>query len=80
MNLNLPVTMKNLKGGDKSFKILSQKDLNKKSTQKGGSILSFIKNALSETKETSEKDKSQNNKLNFIKASNTKSYYKNLKK
>ena len=75
-NINLPFTNE-LKGGSKkSFKILNETQLNNK-LKKDTTILNVLKKFIdfSNTNNISK----TSNKLNYIKASETKKYYKNLK-
>jgi len=66
--INLPFTNKSIKGGQ-SFKILSDKEV---SNSKNG-ILNIIQKMIKSNSSTS-------NKINYIKGSNTKEYYKNISK
>ena len=71
--LILPFT-NDLKGGSKkSFKILNEEQINKK-VKKSQSLLNFVKKMI-----YINNAQNNSNKLNFVKASNTKKYYKNLK-
>lgn len=67
--INLPFTTNNIKGGN-SFKILNQKELNKK---KNKTIINMVKNIF-------HSKNSDNIKINYIKASKTKEYYQNNRK
>jgi hypothetical protein len=72
--LTLPFT-NDMKGGSrKSFKILNEQQINKK-IKKSESLINFVKKMVF-------MNNSQNNtnKVNFVKASSTKTYYKNMKK
>jgi hypothetical protein len=81
--LNLPFT-NDLKGGSKkSFKILNEGQLNKnvnKNVKKSESLLNFVKKMLFTSNNINNNNQNnKQNKINFIKASNTKKYYKNIK-
>jgi hypothetical protein len=71
--LFLPFTINNLKGGSKkkSFKILNENEITKKSKKTTAGMFNFLKKIIKNTK--------NNNKINFIKASETENYYKKLK-
>ena len=66
--INLPFTKNNIKGGN-SFKILDQKELNKK---KSKTIVNMVKNMFDSNPE---KSNNSNTKINYIRASTTKEYY-----
>ena len=69
--MNLPFTS-DLKGGNKkSFKILNDKEM-EKDIGKNESIINFLKKIIVANKNNNE------NKVNYVKASTTKKYYKNL--
>jgi ribosomal protein L17 len=71
--LNLPFT-NDLKGGSKkSFKILNEEQINKK-VKKSQSLLNFVKKMIHMN--NSNNIENNSNKINFVKASNTKKYYK----
>jgi len=71
-NINLPFTNK-LKGGNKkSFKILNNEQINIK-IKKNPSLINYIKKFILQSD-----NKPDLNKVNYIKASDTKLYYKNL--
>jgi len=64
-----------LKGGSKSsFKILDQIELNLSVKNNASGILNTVKKMIYQN--TSE----NSNKINYMKASNSKKYYKNIKK
>jgi hypothetical protein len=71
--INLPFTT-DLKGGSKSsFKILNDEGLNLSVKNNTNSILNTVRKMIY-------KNSSENsNKINYIKASSTKKYYKNIK-
>ena len=68
--INLPFTIKG--GNKKSFKLLSEKEISNK-TKKSKSILNIVKQMLGTNYNNS------NVKINYIKGSTTKEYYKNIK-
>jgi hypothetical protein len=71
-SLNLPFT-NNIKGGsNKSFKILNEEEINS-NIKKNPTFMNFIKKMI----EINNSNKKTN--INFVKASSTKKYYKNLK-
>lgn len=71
-NIKLPFTNK-LKGGSKdSFKILNNEQINTK-IKTNPSLINYIKKFISQPEKNSDL-----NKVNYIKASDTKLYYKNL--
>lgn len=71
-SLNLPFT-NNIKGGsNKSFKILNEEEINS-NIKKNPTFMNFIKKMI----EINNSNKKTN--VNFVKASSTKKYYKNLK-
>ena len=67
----LPFTIKS-GGNKKSFKILNEKEINKKI--KKTNIVNFVKKMIFKNEQNKE------NKVKFIKASDTKNYYKEIKK
>lgn len=75
--LKLPFTI-DLKGGNKkSFKLLSEGGINKK-MKKNTSILNFIKQLVHIN--STKNNKNTDNKINYVKASSTSTYYKKIKK
>ena len=71
--LTLPFT-NDMKGGSrKSFKILNEEKLNKR-IKKSEGLLNFVKKMV-----YMNNSQNNSNKVNFVKASTTKSYYKNIK-
>lgn len=69
--MNLPFT-NNIKGGNKkSFKILTEKQLKNKTKKDSSGLLNFVKKIIYDNSNNS-------NKINYIKASQTKDYYKNI--
>ena len=71
IKLNLPFTDK--KGGNKnSFKILSNTELNNK--MKKTNIINFVKKMISLN------NSNNSSNIEFVKASNTKEYYKKINK
>jgi hypothetical protein len=75
--IKLPFTNE-LKGGNKkSFKILNEEQLVKK-LKKNDSMLNIIKKFIHLN--DSNNNSNNSNKINYVKASNTKEYYKKLKK
>jgi hypothetical protein len=79
--LNLPFTVSNLKGGSKkSFKILSENEINKKVSKNKTSIFNMVKQFfLGHNSSINSSKTNKKNKINYIKATSTKEYYKNLK-
>ena len=79
--LNLPFTVSNLKGGyKKSFKILSENEINKKVSKNKSSIFNMVKqfflgtnNSVNSSNKANKKDR-----INYVKGTSTKEYYKNL--
>ena len=70
----LPFTTNNLKGGSKkSFKILSDLEITKKSKKTTAGMFNFLKKMLDTT------NNRNNNKVNYVKASETEKYYKTIK-
>lgn len=67
----LPFTIKS-GGNKKSFKILNEKEINKKI--KKTNIVNFVKKMIFKNEQNKE------NKVKFIKASETKNYYKEINK
>jgi len=65
-----------LSGGNnkKSFKLLNEKELTKKTLKQSAGMLSYLQKILYE-----DNSNMKNNGLNYIKASETKTYYKNIK-
>ena len=70
----LPFTINNLKGGTKkkSFKILNENEITKKSKKTTAGMFNFLKRIIKTNKINN------NNKINFIKGSETENYYKEL--
>lgn len=66
----LPFTIKS-GGNKKSFKILNEKEINKKI--KKTNIVNFVKKMIFN-------EQNKENKVKFIKASDTKNYYKEINK
>lgn len=72
---------------NKTFRLLSNKELTKISKQRGRGILDIIKktilgnisNKINTNNDKNDKNKNNNNKINFIKASNSKKYYEHIK-
>ena len=76
--LNLPFIVSNLKGGSKkSFKILSENEINKKVSKNKSSIFNMVKQFF--LGHNSSENSSKANKINYVKGTSTKEYYKNLK-
>ena len=72
----LPFTKNNLKGGNKkSYNLLNEKELSLKTKETSAGMLNFIKKMLSINKTSN----NFNNKVNYVKATKTEKYYKNLK-
>ena len=79
--LNLPFTVSNLKGGSKkSFKILSENEINKNVIKNKSSIFNMVKqfiwgtnNSINSSNKANKKDR-----INYVKGTSTKEYYKNL--
>jgi hypothetical protein len=73
--LFLPFTINNLKGGakKKSFKILNENEITKKSKKTTAGMFNFLKKIIKPNKNNN------NSKINFVKASETENYYKKLK-
>ena len=74
--LVLPFTNEQNGGSKKTFKLLNDNEINKKIT-KNPSLMNFVKKLLfknEQNKNNSEK------KINYVKASTTKNYYKNINK
>jgi hypothetical protein len=67
--MNLLFTTDNIKGGKNTFKILNKNEIQKNS-QKNKTMMNYIKSFIS----------IKNNNINYVKASSTKDYYKNLNK
>ena len=72
--IKLPFTTDLKRGGGSSFKILNESGLNLSVKNNTSSILNTVKKMIYQN--TSE----NSNKINYIKASDTKKYYKNIKK
>lgn len=72
--IKLPFTTDLKGGGGSSFKILNESGLNLSVKNNTSSILNTVKKMIYQN--TSE----NSNKINYIKASDTKKYYKNIKK
>jgi hypothetical protein len=69
---------------NKTFRLLSNKELTKISSQKGRGILNIIKKTLlgnvsNKIDSNNGSNNDKNNKINFIKASNSKKYYEHIK-
>jgi hypothetical protein len=68
---------------NKTFRLLSNKELTQISKQRGRGILNIIKKTIlgnvSNKINTNNKNKNDNNKINFVKASNSKKYYEHIK-
>ena len=75
-SINLPFT-NNIKGGsNKSFKILNEEEINS-NIKRNPTFMNFLKKMIEIN--NSNKNSNKNSKINYVKASDTKSYYKNLK-
>jgi hypothetical protein len=73
MQLKLPFIMN---GGNKSsFKILNNKEVEKKSLKQNAGLLNYIEKLVFED----ENKKKNKENINYLKASTTKLYYKNIK-
>lgn len=73
-SINLPFT-NNIKGGsNKSFKILNEEEINS-NIKKNPSFMNFIKKMI----QINNSNSNSKSNVNYIKASNTQKYYKNLK-
>jgi hypothetical protein len=74
----LPFTINNLKGGGKkkSFKILNENEITKKSKKTTAGMFNFLKKIIKNNKNNKNNN---NSKINFVKASETENYYKTLK-
>ena len=73
--LVLPFTNEQKGGSKKTFKLLNDSEINKKIT-KNPSLMNFVKKILFKNEQN--KNNSENN-INYVKASTTKNYYKNIK-
>ena len=73
--LVLPFTNEQKGGSKKTFKLLNDSEINKK-IKKNPSLMNFIKKVLFKNEQN--KNNSEN-KINYVKASTTKNYYKNIK-
>ena len=71
-NMFLPFTVDMKGGNNKSFKILNDTQINAK-LKKKSTILNFIKSMI-----TQNSNNANNNKLEYVKASETKEYYKKI--
>ena len=69
--MNLPFTNNIKCGNKKSFKILTEKQLKNKTKKDSSGLLNFVKKIIYDNSNNS-------NKINYIKASQTKDYYKNI--
>ena len=61
-------------GNKKSFKLLNDKEITKKSLKQSAGILDYLQKLIFENSNLE-----KNSNLNYVKASETKKYYKNLK-
>lgn len=83
-NIKLPFTTDMTGGNKDSFKILNDKQINKKIHEKiknDQNILTFIKKMFVKNTENSKKSLNSNsntNKIKYIKASSTKEYYNKI--
>jgi hypothetical protein len=73
--LVLPFTNEQKGGSKKTFKLLNDSEINKKIT-KNPSLMNFVKKILFKNEQN--KNNSEN-KINYVKASTTKNYYKKIK-
>jgi hypothetical protein len=64
---------------NKTFRLLSNKELTQISKQKGRGILNIIKKTVLGNVSNNINSNNKNNKINFMKASNTKKYYETIK-
>jgi len=65
---------------NKTFRLLTNKELTQISKQKGRGILNIIKKTvLGNVSNKISSNNSTNNKINFVKASNSKKYYETIK-
>lgn len=65
---------------NKTFRLLTNKELTQISKQKGHGILNIIKKTvLGNVSNKIASNNSKNNKINFVKASNSKKYYETIK-
>jgi hypothetical protein len=65
---------------NKTFRLLTNKELTKISSQKGRGILNIIKKTvLGNVSNKISSNNNSNNKVNFMKASNSKKYYESIK-
>jgi hypothetical protein len=72
--LVIPFTTEQKGGSKKTFKLLNDTEINNKMT-KNPNLMNFVKKLL--FKNEQEKNKSET-KVNYVKASTTKNYYKNI--
>jgi len=71
---------KNKSKNNKTFRLLSNKELTKISKQRGHGILNIIKKTvLGDVSNKIDSNNNSNNKINFMKASNSKKYYEHIK-
>ena len=76
--INLPFT--NMKGSNNnSFKILNENKLNKLSFKKSAGLINSITNIIYKNS-NSNSNSNKSNSINYIKASTTQEYYKNINK
>ena len=73
--LVLPFTNTETGGSKKTFKLLNDSEINKKIIR-NPSLMNFVKKILFKNEQS--KNNSEN-KINYVKASSTKNYYKNIK-
>ena len=73
--LLLPFTNIETGGSKKTFKLLNDSEINKKIIR-NPSLMNFVKKILFKNEQS--KNNSEN-KINYVKASSTKNYYKNIK-
>jgi hypothetical protein len=77
--LILPFSINKSKN-NKTFRLLTNKELTQISKQKGRGILNIIKKTvLGNVSNRIASNNSKNNKINFVKASNSKKYYETIK-
>ena len=72
--LKLPFVLNG--GNKKSFKLLNEKELTTKTLQQSAGMLSYLQKIMYDS---NDKLNMNSNGLNYIKASETKKYYKNIK-
>jgi uncharacterized protein YpiB (UPF0302 family) len=74
--IQLPFTNEMKGGSKKSFKVLSEKQVNKKSL----TFFNYIKKIIDTNQLNNNSNQNQNKQIQFTKASDTKEYYQKIKK